>query len=168
MSSEPARPREDPADRHRRAMAEAGPQDGPCILLVHGWPESWYSWRYQIPLLAAAGYHVIAPDMRGFGDTEAPTEISSYNILNLVADMTGVLHACGVSQAVVVGHDWGAVVAWHCALVDPDHFPAVAALSVPHLGRPAEPPTRTWKKRFGTNFYYLHIARFSLLNFKTY
>jgi pimeloyl-ACP methyl ester carboxylesterase len=147
----------------RLRVTEAGPVDGSqdkpaksrCLLLVHGWPESWYSWRYQIPALVAAGYRVIVPDMRGFGGSDSPAEIASYNVLNLVDDMTGVLQACDIEQATVIGHDWGAAVAWHCALIKPDRFPAVAALSVPHLGRPPAAPTQIWKERFGDQFYYI-------------
>jgi len=139
----------------RMRLAEAGPADGPCLLLAHGWPESWYSWRYQIEPLAAAGYRVLVPDMRGFGSSEAPQDWASYQVLNLVEDMTGILDAMDVSRAVVVGHDWGAVVAWHCALVRPERFHAVAAMSVPHFGRPSDAPTRIWKQRHGDDFYYI-------------
>ena len=136
-------------------LAEAGPTTGPVVLLAHGWPESWYSWRYQIPFLAAAGYRVVVPEMRGFGNTDAPQDIASYHILNLVEDLAGILPHCETDNAIIVGHDWGALVAWHCALVHPDLFPAVAAMSVPHLGRAPEPPTQIWKKRFGDRFYYI-------------
>ena len=136
-------------------LAEAGPETGPLVVLTHGWPESWYSWRYQIPILAAAGYRVVAPDMRGFGGSEAPQDIASYDVLHLVEDLAGLLPECGADEAVIVGHDWGAVVAWHCALVHPDRFRAVAALSVPHFGRPGNAPTRVWKQRYGDNFYYI-------------
>ncbi|MGH8034657.1 MAG: alpha/beta fold hydrolase, partial [Lysobacterales bacterium] len=152
-----------PIIRHRKVLsngirlrlAEAGPETGPLLLLAHGWPESWYSWRYQIPALAAAGFHVVAPDMRGFGDSDAPREIATYDILNLVEDLAGLLPVCQAEEAVVVGHDWGAVVAWHCALVHPGRFRAVAALSIPHFGRPVDAPTRIWKQRFGDTFYYI-------------
>lgn len=136
-------------------LAEAGPSDGPCLLLAHGWPESWYSWRYQIEPLAAAGFRVLVPDMRGFGSSEAPQDPVSYNVLNLVDDMTGILDATGYPQAAVIGHDWGAVVAWHCALLRPERFQAVAAMSVPHFGRPSDAPTRIWKQRHGDDFYYI-------------
>lgn len=139
----------------RMRLTEAGPTTGPVVLLAHGWPESWYSWRYQIPFLADAGYRVVAPDMRGFGKTDAPQDIDSYNILNLVEDLAGILPHCDTDNAVIVGHDWGALVAWHCALVHPGLFPAVAAMSVPHFGRPRQPPTRIWKDRFGDHFYYI-------------
>ncbi len=136
-------------------IVEAGPASGPCVVLIHGWPESWYSWRHQLDVLAKAGYRVVAPDMRGYGDTDVPPEIESYNILNLVLDIVGILDECGAEQAVLIGHDWGALIAWHCALVHPERFKAVAALSVPHLGRPPVSPTQIWKKRFGDNFYYI-------------
>jgi len=103
---------------------------GPLVLLCHGFPEGWYSWRAQLPALAAAGYRTVAPDMRGYGRTEAPPEISAYTILDIVGDMVGLVAALGAKQAVIVGHDWGASIAWHAALFRPDVFPAVAALSV--------------------------------------
>lgn len=134
---------------------EAGSRGDPLVILAHGWPESWYSWRHQIPVLAAAGYHVLAPDMRGFGKTTAPPGVDDYNILHLVADMVALVDAAGAEQAVIVGHDWGAVVAWHSALLHPDRFRAVAALSVPHLGRPDDSPLRIWKKRYGDEFFYI-------------
>lgn len=136
-------------------IMEAGTPGDPLVILAHGWPESWYSWRHQIAALEAAGFHVIAPDMRGFGGTEAPPDVEDYHILHLVADMVGLVDWCGADQAVIVGHDWGAVVAWHAALLHPDRFCAVAALSVPHLGRPGDSPLRIWKKRYGDAFYYI-------------
>jgi pimeloyl-ACP methyl ester carboxylesterase len=113
----------------------AEPGEGPLVLLAHGFPESWYSWRYQISALAAGGFHVVAPDMRGYGKSDAPQAIDRYTILHLVGDMVGVLDALGAPTAVIVGHDWGASVAWQAALIRPDRFRAVAALSVPF--RPA-------------------------------
>src|SRR5215510_13226868 len=114
-------------------VAEAG--EGPLLVLCHGWPESWYSWRHQLPALAGAGFRVIAPDQRGYGQTEAPAPIESYNILNLVGDMVGLLHSLGEGKAIIVGHDWGAPVAWHCALLRPDLFTGVALMSVPYIQR---------------------------------
>ena len=110
-------------------LAEAG--SGPVVLLCHGFPESWYSWRHQLKALAEAGYRAVAPDMRGYGQTGQPQDIDQYTLFHLVGDMVGVLDALGAPQAVVVGHDWGAPVAWHCALLRPDRFRAVAGLSVP-------------------------------------
>ncbi len=114
-------------------IAEKG--SGPLVLLCHGFPEFWYSWNAQISALAAAGYHVVAPDQRGYGQTERPEAIESYTLLHLVADLVGLLDALGEPQAVIIGHDWGANVAWHAALLRPDRFRAVAALSVPYIPR---------------------------------
>lgn len=125
------------------------------VILAHGWPESWYSWRHQIVALADAGYHVIAPDMRGFGGSDAPQDIAAYDVFHLARDLAGLLPVCQADNAVVVGHDWGALAAWHCALLYPDRFRAVAALSIPHFGRPHDAPTRIWKQRFGDSFYYI-------------
>jgi pimeloyl-ACP methyl ester carboxylesterase len=113
--------------------AECG--SGPLVLFCHGWPESWYSWRHQMLALADAGWRCVAPDMRGYGGTDAPAEIERYSILDLVGDMVALVRELGATQAVVVGHDWGAPVAWHCALLRPDLFRAVAGLSVPWAPR---------------------------------
>jgi pimeloyl-ACP methyl ester carboxylesterase len=114
-------------------IAEQG--TGPLVVLCHGFPEFWYSWSYQMPVLAAAGYHVVAPDQRGYSQTDRPNAIESYTLLHLVGDMVGLLDAIGEQQAVIVGHDWGANVAWHAALLRPDRFRAVATLSVPYIPR---------------------------------
>jgi pimeloyl-ACP methyl ester carboxylesterase len=126
-------------------IAEAGA--GPLVVLCHGFPESWYSWRHQIKALSEAGYHVIAPDMRGYGQTDRPNAIDQYSLFHLVGDMVGLVDAIGDGPAVVIGHDWGAPVAWHCALFRPDRFYAVAGLSVPfrHEGQPRR--RASWRKR---------------------
>src|SRR5277367_332856 len=108
---------------------------GPLVLLCHGFPESWYSWRHQIGALAAAGFHVVAPDMRGYGRTDHPEAIDAYTLFHLVGDMVCALDALGSETAVIVGHDWGAPVAWHAALLRPDRFSAVVGLSVPFRPR---------------------------------
>jgi pimeloyl-ACP methyl ester carboxylesterase len=128
---------------------------GPLVVMCHGWPESWYSWRHQIPALAGAGFRVVAPDQRGYGQTDAPAPIEAYNIFDLVGDVVGLVNALEESQAIVVGHDWGAPVAWHCALLRPDMFRACALLSVPYLPRGPIPPSVAWKMLEGTdkNFY---------------
>jgi pimeloyl-ACP methyl ester carboxylesterase len=110
-------------------IAEAG--SGPLVLLCHGFPESWYSWRHQLEALADAGYHAVAPDMRGYGKTDQPHDIDQYTLLHIVGDLVGAVSALGYNQAAVVGHDWGATVAWHAALLRPDIFKVIAALGVP-------------------------------------
>lgn len=132
-------------------IAEQG--SGPLVLLCHGFPESWYSWRHQIPILADAGYRVIAPDLRGYGGTEGPPERESYSIMDLVGDMVGLVAALGEKRAIIIGHDWGATVAWHAALLRPDVFPAVVAMSVPYRQRGTAPPLRLLRQQ-GLNTYY--------------
>src|ERR1044071_3358324 len=99
-------------------IAEAG--EGPLVLLLHGFPESWYSWRHQLAALAAAGYHAGAPDQRGYGQSDRPDRTEQYTIMHLIGDAVGLLDALGAEQAVVVGHDFGAPLAWHAALLRPD------------------------------------------------
>lgn len=113
----------------RMHIAEQG-----LVILCHGFPECWYVWRHQIEALAAAGYRVVAPDQRGYGLTEQPLEITQYHILNLAADIVGLVHALGEEKAIIAGHDWGAVVAWTCAVLRPDVFPALGLLGVPYFG----------------------------------
>jgi pimeloyl-ACP methyl ester carboxylesterase len=108
---------------------------GPLVLLCHGFPESWYSWRHQLRALSAAGYRVAAPDMPGYGRSSKPTEVEAYRITELVATCAGVVEALGETTATIVGHDWGAPVAWTAAWTRPETFTAVAGLSVPFGGR---------------------------------
>ena len=129
--------------------------EGPLVLLCHGFPESWYSWRHQIPALAAAGYHVVAPDMRGYGQTDRPEPIEQYTQLHHVGDMVGLLDALGERTAVIVGHDWGSPVAWNAALMRPDRFRAVASLSVPFPQRAPIQPTRALAHMAGGGFMYM-------------
>ena len=133
-------------------IAEAG--DGPLVVLCHGFPESWYSWRHQIPALADAGFRVVAPDQRGYGTSDAPEDIAAYSILHLTGDIVALVHALGEEQAVVVGHDWGSPVAWSLAQMRPDMFRAVASLSVPFTGRGAWPPIHGMRQYFGERFFY--------------
>jgi len=134
-------------------IAEAG--DGPLVLMLHGFPELWYSWRHQLPALAAAGYHAVAPDVRGYGGSDAPHEIEAYSTKNLVADAVGILDALGEESAVIVGHDWSAPTAWNSAVLHPERYRAVVGLSVPFLPRAPMPPTRLLKARFRDNFFYM-------------
>ena len=127
---------------------------GPLVVLCHGWPESWYSWRHQIPALASAGFRVVAPDQRGYGRTDRPEAIEAYNIFYLAGDIVGLVRALGESQAIIVGHDWGAPVAWHCALLRPDIFRAVGLLSVPFLPRGPIRPSDGMKALEGKNNWF--------------
>jgi pimeloyl-ACP methyl ester carboxylesterase len=122
-------------------VREAG--EGPLVLFCHGFPELAWSWRKQLPDVAAAGFHAVAPDMRGYGGTDRPSAIEDYTIFHMVGDMVDLVRALDRDRAVIVGHDWGAPVAWHAALLRPDVFRAVAGLSVPFQGRnPAAPPVK--------------------------
>jgi pimeloyl-ACP methyl ester carboxylesterase len=136
-------------------IAEKG--TGPLVLLCHGFPESWYSWRHQIDALAAAGFHAVAPDMRGYGQTDAPEATDQYTMLHLVGDMVGVLDALGESSAVIVGHDWGGPVAWHAAVMRPDRFPAVMVLSTPFRPRGKVRPTTVMPRTGDAVFYQLYF-----------
>lgn len=136
-----------PAIAHRRIrtngidmhIAEAG--RGFPVVLLHGFPELWYSWRHQLPALAAAGFHAIAPDLRGYGDTDAPADVASYSMRELTADVVGLLDTIGAERCVLVGHDWGANVAWACVQLHPNRIASLVALSVPYHSRSKEPPT---------------------------
>jgi pimeloyl-ACP methyl ester carboxylesterase len=117
----------------RMAVAECG--EGPLVVLLHGWPDSWYSYRHQLSALADAGYRAVAPNQRGYAGTTAPDDLSGYVQLHMVGDVMGLLDHYGEERAVVVGHDWGAIIAWYCALLRPDRIRGVAALSVPYFPR---------------------------------
>lgn len=130
---------------------------GPLVLLCHGWPELSHSWRHQIPAIAAEGFHVAAPDMRGFGRTSAPDNIESYSIFDLVGDMVALVSALGETKAIIIGHDWGAPVAWHAALFRPDIFTAVGGLSVAPPWRGRERPMEALAKSGVTNFYWQYF-----------
>ncbi len=136
-------------------LAEQG--EGPLVVLCHGFPESWYSWRHQLAALSAAGFHVVAPDMRGYGQTDRPEEIEKYTLLHLVGDMVGLLDALGAESAVIIGHDWGAPVAWHAALLRPDRFRGVVGLSVPFRPRGQAPPTTIMPQNDDAIFYQLYF-----------
>lgn len=141
----------------RMRIAEQG--SGPLVLLCHGFPESWYSWRHQLAALADAGFTVVAPDMRGYGGTDAPAEIEKYTLLHLVGDMVGVLDALSTDTAVIAGHDWGAPVAWHAAQMRPDRFRGVIGLSVPFRPRGASPPTAKMPQNDEALFYQLYFQK---------
>ncbi|KAH7655048.1 Soluble epoxide hydrolase protein [Dioscorea alata] len=138
-------------------IAEKG-MGGPVVLMLHGFPELWYSWRHQINGLADKGYHAVAPDLRGYGDTESPSAISSYSIFHLVGDMIALIAILGQAQVFVVGHDWGALVAWHLCLFRPDKVKALVNLSVAYVPRnPAIKPVDYFRSIYGDDYY---ICRF--------
>ncbi|HMO47829.1 MAG TPA: alpha/beta hydrolase [Rubrivivax sp.] len=142
----------------RLHIAEAG--QGPLVLLCHGWPELGYSWRHQMAPLAAAGYRVVAPDMRGYGGSSAPPEVDAYAITDLVGDMVALVAALGETRAAIVGHDWGAMVAWSAALMRPDLFSAVAGMSVPFRQRhPDAPPLALLRAGGRDDFYWFYFNR---------
>jgi pimeloyl-ACP methyl ester carboxylesterase len=130
---------------------------GPMVLMCHGFPESWYSWRHQIAALAAAGFHAVAPDMRGYGKSDRPEAIDQYTIFHLIGDLIGLLDALQAPTAIILGHDWGATVAWHAARLRPDRFRAVACLSVPYRPRGPAPPTSLMPRTAEAQFYQLYF-----------
>jgi pimeloyl-ACP methyl ester carboxylesterase len=137
----------------RLRVALAG--QGPLVLLIHGFPEGWYSWRHQIPTLAAAGYRVAAPDVRGYGGSDKPRAIDAYTIKNMCADIDGLIAALGAERAIVVGHDWGAGIAYGTALLHPERVRAVVGLSIPHLGRGPMPSVEYLRKIYQDRFFYV-------------
>src|SRR5262245_204657 len=145
------------ANNIRINIAEQG--SGPLVLLCHGFPESWFSWRQQISALAEAGFHAVAPDMRGYGKSDRPEAIDQYSIFHLVGDLIGVLDALDARSAVVVGHDVGASVAWQAAQMRPDRVRAVAALSVPFRPRAKVRPTTAMPRTADAEFYMLYFQQ---------
>ncbi len=132
---------------------------GPLVVLCHGWPELSWSWRHQIGPIADAGFRVVAPDLRGFGGTDAPQEIEAYTLFHAVGDMVGLVHALGEKQAIIVGHDWGAQLAWTSALLRPDIFRAVAGLSVPYAPRGQLSMLDVARKHGLHGFYMLYFQK---------
>lgn len=135
-------------------LAEAG-ESGPCVLMLHGWPESWYSWRHQIVAMAKAGYRVIAPDMPGFGESDSPLDVEQYNAVNLSAVIVGILDVLEIDKAFLVTHDFGTIVSWTTVQLYPERFIAFVPTSVPYYGRHNVSPIDVWKKRYGENFFYI-------------
>jgi pimeloyl-ACP methyl ester carboxylesterase len=127
---------------------------GPLVVLVHGWPESWYSWRHQIGALAEAGYRVAAPDVRGYGDSDKPLAVEAYSIKEMAADIAGLIEGLGETQAILIGHDWGAPIVWNTSLFYPKHVRAVAGLSVPYTGRGPAPRIQLLRNIYKDRFFY--------------
>lgn len=136
---------------------------GPVVLFIHGFPELWYSWRNQLLYLSSRGYRAIAPDLRGYGDTDAPPSVTSYTALHLVGDLIGLLDKLGIHQVFLVGHDWGALIAWYFCLFRPDRVKALVNMSVPFPPRnPAVRPLNNFRAVYGDDYY---ICRFQVIFF---
>ena len=138
-------------------IAETG--QGPLVLLLHGFPESWYSWRHQLTALAQAGYHAVAADQRGYGQTDRPAQIDKYTQLHLVGDIIGLVDALQEKQAVVVGHDWGAWIAWDAALMRPERMRGVVGLSVPYRPRGPVSMLSAARSVLGEGFYMAYFQQ---------
>lgn len=128
--------------------------EGPLVVLVHGFPELWYSWRHQIRALADAGFRVVAPDVRGYGGSDKPASVEAYDMVQLTADVIGLIDALGEQQAVLVGHDWGAPIVWNTAFLHPQRVSAVAGLSVPPGRRGEVPNIERWREVYAGRFFY--------------
>lgn len=137
----------------RMRVAEQG--EGPLVLFLHGFPELWYSWRHQLAAVAQAGYRGVAPDMRGYGETDAPPNIEDYSVLEVCRDVEGILDALGEETAILVSHDWGAAIAWNCVLLSPDRYTGHVAMSVPYGGRGSTSYLQQLRKIYGDNFFYM-------------
>jgi pimeloyl-ACP methyl ester carboxylesterase len=137
------------------SLYSAGPATGRPLWLLHGFPECWHSWRQQIAPLAAAGYRVLIPEMRGYGQSSAPREPQAYDLISLCGDIQAAMDALGQHQACVIGHDWGAPVAWHLALLEPQRVKAVVGMAVPFAGRPKQPALEIMRQLYAGRFHYI-------------
>lgn len=139
---------------------EAGQENaGKPIILCHGWPEHAFSWRHQVPVLVAAGYHVIVPNQRGYGNSSRPAEVTAYDIEHLTGDLVGLLDHYGYRDATFVGHDWGAMVVWNMALLHPDRVTRVINLSLPYQERGERPWIEFLEQVLGGDYYFVHFNR---------
>ncbi len=139
---------------------EAGRQNvGKPIVLCHGWPEHAFSWRNQVPVLVEAGYHVIIPNQRGYGNSSRPSEVTDYDIEHLSGDLVGLLDHYGYDDATFVGHDWGAMVVWGLTLLHPNRVNKLINLSVPYQERWEKPWIELMEQFFGGDFYFVHFNR---------
>ena len=139
----------------RMAVYERG--EGPAVVMLHGFPELAYSWRHQLPVLAAAGYRAIALDQRGYGQTDAPPGVANYCIGELIKDVHGLLDALNLENATFIGHDWGALVLWHMAMIAPQRIKKLIILNIPHFPRAPIDPIDIMRKRFGDDFYIVNF-----------
>jgi pimeloyl-ACP methyl ester carboxylesterase len=139
----------------RMAVYEQG--QGPAVILLHGFPELAFSWRYQLPALADAGFRAIAPDQRGYGMTDAPPDVSDYGAGELIADTQGLLDSLGIESAVFVGHDWGAMLLWQMAMLAPERIEKLVILNIPHFPRLPVDPIEVMRQRLGDDFYIVNF-----------
>ena len=149
------RERQVPANGLDFFVAEAGEAGAPLVLCLHGFPECWASWRYQLPVLAQSGYYAVAPDLRGYGFTGGPKEVDAYRQSVLVEDVMALIQALGYESAILMGHDWGCGLAWQVARQYPQAIKAVIGMSVPYGGPAPEPPTAAMRKLFEDRFFYM-------------
>jgi pimeloyl-ACP methyl ester carboxylesterase len=136
-------------------VTEAGPADGPPVILAHGFPELAYSWRHQVPALAEAGYHVLAPDQRGYGRSSPAASVEGYDIVHLTDDLVALIDDVGRERAAIVGHDWGSMVVWGLAQRAPERVAGVVGMSVPFIPRGDHPPTAAMRHLLGDAFFYM-------------
>ena len=130
--------------------------EGPLCVLVHGWPELWWSWRHQLGPLVAAGYRVAVPNVRGYGRSDAPPDVAAYRMTELAADIAGLVEVLGEESAILIGHDWGAPIVWSTALLHAARVRAVVGMSVPHVGRGGPmPPTQLFGALHADRFFYI-------------
>jgi pimeloyl-ACP methyl ester carboxylesterase len=141
----------------RMAVTEEG--EGPAVVLCHGFPEIAYSWRRQLPALAAAGFRAVAPDQRGYGGTERPPAVTDYDIHYLTGDLVGLLDALGVERAVFAGHDWGGIVVWHMPLLHPERTAGVIGVNTPYFPRAPAPPVTLMRAMWGDDHYIVHFQK---------
>jgi pimeloyl-ACP methyl ester carboxylesterase len=141
------------------AVYEAGPKDGVPVVFCHGFPELAFSWRYQIKALADAGFHVLAPDQRGYGLTSRPEKIEDYDMKHLTDDLAGMLDAFGIDKAVFAGHDWGGMVVWQMAIYQPKRVSGVIGVNTPFLPRPPVDPIMAMRAMYGENMYIVFFQK---------
>jgi len=132
---------------------------GPAVVFCHGFPELAYSWRHQVPAIAAAGFRAIAPDQRGYGGTDRPADVASYDIHHLTGDLVGMLDALGIERAVFVGHDWGGIVVWYMPLLHRARTAGVIGVNTPYLPRPFASPVAIMRQIYGDNYYVCHFQQ---------
>ena len=128
--------------------------DGPLVIFCHGWPESWYSYRHQLPAVAAAGFKAVAYDVRGYGESDKPHDIEAYTMKNMTNDVIGIVDALGYETAITIGHDWGGPIALNTAALNEDRITATGTMSVPFTGRGPMPTLDLWKEIYQDRFFY--------------